>query len=84
MTDPRLRELSNYLTQTDRSVPHAVFWVGWANIAGDLCEHVWAADVTPELREAYTELLAEADERGWMVPLDQCQPCAGSSTDQLD
>lgn len=73
MPDRRLSQLSKYLTKVDSSTSHADFWAGWDAISGDMCKQVWAEDVDPELREAYTDLLACADDAGWAVPMDHCQ-----------
>jgi len=74
MIDPRLKALSDYMAHTEASTSHIDFWTGWDEVAGDLASHAWADGASPDLREAYTELLAEADDRGWAVPLEQCQP----------
>jgi len=74
MIDPRLQALSDYMARTEVSTSHVDFWTGWDAVAGDLASHAWADGALPDLREAYTELLAEADDRGWAVPLEQCQP----------
>lgn len=73
MIDPRLKALSDYMARTEASTSHIDFWTGWDEVAGDLASHAWADGASPDLREAYTELLAEADDRGWAVPLEQCQ-----------
>ncbi len=73
MNDLRLQALSDYMRRTNKSTSLADFWAGWDEVAGDLASHAWAEGVAPELREAYAELLAEADDRGWAVPLEQCQ-----------
>jgi hypothetical protein len=73
MIDLCLRALSDYMARTNKSTSYADFWTGWDEVAGDLASHAWAEGVTPELREAYAKLLAEADDRGWVVPLEQCQ-----------
>lgn len=74
MIDPRLQALSDYMIRTDKSTSLADFWAGWDAIAGELATHAWADGGSPELCEAYTELLAEADDRGWVVPIEKCQP----------
>lgn len=73
MSDPRLIALSQYLARTNHSISHADFWAGWDAIAGNLVDQVWAEDADPELREAFTGLLAIADDAGWAVPQDQIQ-----------
>lgn len=73
MSDPRIEQLSHYLAQAERSTP-ATFWAGWYAIAGDLPDLVWSDAATPELREAFTELLEAADDAGWAVPCEQMQP----------
>lgn len=74
MPDPRLSQLADYLRDTDQATSHADFWAGWDRLAGDLAQKVWSDDASPELREAYTGLLASADDGGWVVPMEQCQP----------
>lgn len=74
MTDRRLTQLAKYLRSVDHSTSHADFWAGWDRVAGSLAAEVWSDDATPELREAYTDLLATADDAGWAVPDEQCQP----------
>jgi len=73
MTDPRLTQLAAYLTRVDHSTTRADFWAEWDALAGNLAEQVWSDDADPELREAYTDLLASADDGGWGVPGEQCQ-----------
>jgi len=73
MTDPRLDALAEYLTTVDHAISPTEFWAGWDRLAGDLAKKVWSDDATPELREAFTELLACADDAGWAVPDEQCQ-----------
>lgn len=73
MPDPRLAQLSEYLTTIDHSMTHAEFWAGWDRIAGDLVDQVWAIDADLELREHFTDLLASADNAGWAVPDEQMQ-----------
>jgi hypothetical protein len=74
MTDQRLAKLAKYLAEVDSNTAQADFWAGWDRIAGDLCQQVWADDADPDVREAYTDLLADADDAGWAVPLEHCQP----------
>lgn len=74
MPDPRLAELVAYLTQVTHDTSHANFWAGWDALAGDLADQAWAEDVDPWLREAFTDLLAAADDAGWAVPEEQIQP----------
>lgn len=73
MRDRRLSQLSKYLSEVDPDTSQSDFWAGWDAISGDLCKRVWADDADPELREAYTDLLACADDAGWAVPMDHCQ-----------
>ena len=73
MTDPRIEQLRRYLAQVGRSAP-ATFWAEWDAIAGDLPVLVWSEAATPELREAFTELLEAAADVGWNVPTEQMQP----------
>lgn len=73
MSDPRLAALTQYIAGADHSTSHADFWVGWDAIAGDLTDQVWAENADPELREAFTDLLAMADDAGWAVPQDHIQ-----------
>lgn len=73
MPDPRLAQLSEYLATTDYSINHAEFSAGWNRIAGDLVEQVWSDYADPELREAFTDLLASANDAGWAVPDAQMQ-----------
>ena len=74
MPDPRLAALADYLARTDHSTTHADFWAEWDKIAGNLVDEVWSDNADPELREAFTDLLASADDAGWAVPDAQCQP----------
>ena len=74
MPDPRLSELATYLAKTGHDTTHADFWAGWDAIAGDLVDEVWSDNADPELREAFTDLLASADDAGWAVPDGQTQP----------
>ena len=74
MPDPRLTALADYLARTDHSTTHDDFWAEWDNIAGNLVDEVWSSNADPELREAFTDLLASADDAGWAVPDEQCQP----------
>lgn len=73
MPDPRLAQLSEYLTTTDHSITHAEFWVGWDRIAGDLVDQVLSDDADPELRENFTDMPASADGAEWAVPDEQMQ-----------
>ena len=74
MPDPRLAELVAYLAKADHTTTHADFWAGWDAIAGDLADQAWDDNADPELREAFTDLLAAADDAGWAVPDEQTQP----------
>lgn len=67
MTDPRLLKLAQYLAKTDHTMSPEDFWTGWDAIAGDLAERAWSQDANPALREAYMDLLASADDGGWML-----------------
>lgn len=74
MTDPRLDALARYLASSGSETPPEAFWKGWDAIAGDLAQQVWSDDADPDLREAFTDLLASADDAGWGVPNSQVEP----------
>lgn len=74
MPDPRLAALADYLASTDHSTSHADFWAEWDKIAGNLVDEVWSDNADPELREAFIDLLASADDAEWAVPDGQTQP----------
>lgn len=74
MPDPRLDALADYLARADHSTSHAEFWAGWDRLAGDMAAEVWSDDASPEMREGYTDLLANADDAGWVVPDEHFQP----------
>jgi len=48
----------------------ADFWRGFEEISGDLDRDAFADDADDELLERYTSLLANADEAGFVVPLE--------------
>ncbi|EKU25260.1 MULTISPECIES: hypothetical protein [Xanthomonas] len=73
MPDPRPAHLSDYLASTNHSITHYEFWAEWDRIAGVLVDLVWSDDAAPELREAFTDLLASPDDAGWAVPDGQTQ-----------
>ena len=77
MTDPRMLSLARYLATVDHTLTPTVFWADWDAIAGDLATLVWSEEAEPEAREAFTDLLARADDAGWAVPTDQVE-LAGS------
>lgn len=74
MPDPRLSQLATYLAESNHSTALTDFWAGWDAIAGNLSDEVWSDDADPDLREAFTDLLASADDAGWVVPDGQTQP----------
>jgi len=74
MPDPRHSELADYLAKTDHATNHADFWTGWDAIACDLVDEVWSDNADPDMREAFTDLLASADDASWAVPDRQTQP----------
>jgi len=73
MNDPRIDDLGSYLVNADPDLTHEQFWTGWDAIAGNLAEEAWSEEASPELREAFTELLGAADDAGWKVPDSQMQ-----------
>lgn len=46
----------------------AQFWIELAKLAEGVDERAYADDADPELREAFTEVLAHADDAGFAVP----------------
>ncbi|RPD87666.1 hypothetical protein [Luteimonas sp. 100069] len=73
MIDPRLVQLSEYLTTTDHSITHTEFLAGRDRIAEDLVDQMWSDYADPHLREHLADLLASADDAGWAVPDEQMQ-----------
>lgn len=67
--EDRLVKLEAYVVEATSKSP-ADFWRGFEEISGDLDRDVFADDADDELLERYTSLLANADEAGFVVPLD--------------
>ena len=67
----RLDALDAYVIQFNRAEGSARdFWAGFEAIEGDLGERAFAEDAEPELRERFTEILANADDAGFAAPLE--------------
>lgn len=67
----RLDALDAYVIQFDCTEKSARdFWAGFDAICGDLGERAFSEDVAPELRERFTAILANADDAGFVVPLE--------------
>lgn len=64
--------LDAYVTRFERSGKTARdFWTGFDAIEGDLGKLAFSDDAEPELRERFTAILANADDAGFAVPLEQ-------------
>lgn len=68
-TSQRLDELKGFVSRYRREDLSATdFWDGFWALVGDLDARAFSENVEPELRERYTEILAMADDAGFMVP----------------
>lgn len=68
-TSQRLDELKVFVGRYRREDLSATdFWDGFWALAGDLDARAFSDEVEPELRERYSEILAMADDAGFMVP----------------
>lgn len=67
--EDRLVRLKAYVVEASGKSP-AEFWRGFHELAGDLGREAYADDADGELLERYTCLLANADEGGFVVPLE--------------
>lgn len=64
----RLDELERFVGEySSENLSATDFWDGFWAVAHTLDERAFADDAEPELRERYTNILAVADERGFMM-----------------
>lgn len=67
--EERLVKLEAYVVEAAGKSP-AEFWRGFEEISSELERDVFADNADGELLERYTCLLANADEGGFVVPLE--------------
>lgn len=67
--EERLVKLEAYVVEATGKSP-AQFWQGFDEVSDNLDGEAFAKDADDELLERYTSLLANADEAGFVVPLE--------------
>ena len=65
--EARLQQLEIYVVEATGKTAR-LFWEGFHAIADDLDKQVFTDDADAELVERYTNLLANADDAGFVVP----------------
>lgn len=69
-----IEALHAYVVEASRAgASYDAFWDGFCEIEGDdFSKRALADDAEPELTEQYCEVMASADDAGYMVPPEHC------------